>query len=56
MSTNETLHTDALLRKHQLLVLQKGFGDAATFEYVDWQTHKPAGPKRIAAFEKEAGI
>jgi hypothetical protein len=48
-----TLHTSSLLRKHQLLVLQEGWGDEATFSYVDWITHKPASRKRIAAFEQE---
>jgi len=51
-----TLHTDSLLRKHHLLVLQTGWGDDATFEYVDWKTNKPASKKRIAAFEVDAGM
>ena len=50
---NEIMHTDSLLRKHQMLVLQKGFGDDAIFTYVDWITNRPVSKKRIAAFELE---
>ena len=53
MNTNETLHTSALLRKHQLLVLQTGWGIKARFTYVDWQTNRPANPDRIAKFLEE---
>ena len=52
-SNFEMLHTSSLLRKHQLLVLQTGEGDEAIFDYVDWQTHRLAGKKRVVAFENE---
>ena len=53
MKKFEVLHTSSLLRKHQLLVLQQGSGDRAKFSYVDWVSNRPAGKKRIAAFEQE---
>lgn len=49
----EVMHTSSLLRKHQMLVLQEGSGKTARFTYIDWMTFRPAGRKRIAAFEKE---
>lgn len=52
-STDYTLHSDSLLTRHELAVLQAGWGDDATFTVVDYFTHKPASAKRIVAWEKE---
>lgn len=49
-------HTDSLLRKHQVLVEQKGFGDKAKFRLVDWVTCKPVSQARENAYFKEDSL
>ena len=57
MKTKEkfrVLHTDSVLRKHGLLLVQDGEPPKAKFSYVDWISHRPAAKKRIDAFEDDA--
>ena len=49
-------HTDSLLRKHQVLVEQKGFGKKAKFRLVDWTTYRPVSQKRENAYFKEDSL
>ena len=46
-------HTNEILRKHQLLMAQYGGKNDASFELVDWQTHKKASTDREDEFFEE---
>jgi hypothetical protein len=48
-----TIHTSSLLRKHRLVLIQNGEGAKATFNLVDWMSHRPASAKRESAFLEE---
>jgi hypothetical protein len=45
MSTS-LFHTSEVLRKHQLLVKQEGFGEDCKLSIVDWETREPASEER----------
>jgi hypothetical protein len=53
-NTDYTRHSDWVLTKHNLAILQTGWGDDATFTYIDYFSGRPASKKRIAAFERES--
>lgn len=43
-------HTDKILRQHQLVVKQEGWGLEAKFSLVDWESHRPASKARIEKY------
>ena len=50
-ATNRVSHTDAILRKHQLLIIQT-FGENGkdAYDIVDWKSGKLASAKRVRAY------